>query len=235
MIPTPRAIARLLAFVTIAATMAACFDNEPEQRKAFIIFLQTRVIDRPGVRIPNPSAEEIKSIGPYQAYFKVITDFTGDPALTAMAGKMRSGLPNLTNIQSVIDNRDTLRKTSAEMGDLTRVMNDRYAAAQKARDALKQLDDLKPVYDKAFNKTVTAPVNGFREAVPIAQAIIVAAANLADYVVSHKDSVRIAGGQLQPTNARAQAELAPLVNAIAAQGGKFNEAQRKLRIILTGN
>jgi hypothetical protein len=235
MIPNPRAIARLLIFVLIAAATTACFDNEPAQRKAFITFLQTRVIDRPGVRIPNPSAEEIKSIGPYQAHFKVITDFTGDPALTAMAGKMRSGLPNLTNIQSVIDNRDTLRKTSAEMGDLTRVMNDRYAATQKARDALKQPDDLKLVYDKAFDKTVTAPVNGFREAVPVAQAIIVAAANLADYVVSHKDSVRIAGGQLQPANARAQAELVPLVNAIAAQGGKFNEAQRKLHIILTGN
>lgn len=229
------AIPRLLAFVIIAATATACSDNEPEQRKAFIGFLQTRVIDRPGVRIPNPSADEIKSIGPYTTHFKVITDFTGDPALTAMADKLRSGLPNLSNIQSVIDSRDTLRKTSAEMGGLVRAMNEKYAVTQKERDALKQPDDLKAVYDKAFDKTVTAPVNGFREAVPIAQAIVEAAANLADYVVSHKDTVRITGGQLQPTNARAQAELVPLVNAVSAQGTKFNEAQRKLRTLLTGN
>lgn len=235
MIPNVRAIARLLVFVVIAATVIACGDNEPEQRKAFIAFLQTRVIDRPGVRIPNPSADEIKSIGPYHAHFKVITDFTGDPALTAMAAKMSSGLPNLTNIQGVIDHRDTLRKTGAEMGDLMRVMNDKYAATQKERDALKQPDDLKPVYDKAFDKTVTAPVNGFREAVPIAQAILEAVGKLSDYVVSHKDAVRITGGQLQPTSARAQAELTPLVNAVTAQGAKFNEAQRKLRIVLTGN
>jgi hypothetical protein len=235
MILAIRAMQRLLAVVVIAATVAACGDNEPEQRKAFITFLQTRVIDRPGVRIPNPSADELKSIGPYIAHFKVITDFTGDPTLTAMAAKMSSGLPNLSNIQSVIDNRDTLRKARGEMGDLLRVMNDKYAAIQKERDALKQPDDLKPVYDKAFNKTVTAPVNGFREAVPIAQAILDAAANLSDYVVSHKDTVRISGGQLQPTSARTQAELVPLVNAVAAQGGKFNEAQRKLRLVLTGN
>jgi hypothetical protein len=229
------AIPRLLVFVVIAATVAACFDNEPEQRKAFITFLQTRVIDRPGVRIPSPSADEIKSIGPYNAHFKVITAFTGDPTLTTMAAKMSSGLPNLSNIQSVIDNRDTLRKTRSEMGDLLRVMNEKYAATQKEREALKQPDDLKPVYDKAFDKTVTAPVNGFREAVPIAQAILEAAANLSDYVVSHKDTVRITGGQLQPTGARTQVDLASLVNAVTAQGRKFNEAQRKLRLVLTGN
>jgi hypothetical protein len=230
------AIPRLLAFVVIAATATACFgDNEPEQRKAFINFLQTRVIDRPGVKIPNPSADEVKSLGNYITHFNVITGFTGDPALTAMAMKMSSGLPNLSNIQSVIDNRDTLRRVGGEMGSLLRTMNDKYAATQKERDALKQPDDLKAVYDKAFDKTVTAPVNAFREAVPIAQAIVEAAANLADYVVGHKDTVRITGGQLQPTSPRAQAELAPLVNAIAAQGTKFNEAQRKLRTLLTGN
>jgi hypothetical protein len=229
------AIPRLLAFSVIAATATACFDNEPEQRKAFINFLQTRVIDRPGVRIPKVSDENAKNLGPYVAHFNVITGFTGDATLTAMTDKLRSGLPNLSNIQSVIDSRDTLRKVSAEMGALLRTMNDKYAATQKARDALKQPDDLKPVYDKAFDKTVTAPVNAFREAVPIAQAIIEAAANLADYVVSHKDTVRITGGQLQPTSPRAQSELTPLVNAVAAQGAKFNEAQRKLRALITGN
>ena len=236
MIFSASAIPRLLAFVVIAATATACFgDNEPEQRKAFIGFLQTRVIDRPGVRIPKVSDEEAKKLGPYVTHFNVITGFTGDPTLTAMADKLRSGLPNLSNVQSVIDGRDTLRKTSAEMGNLLRVMNEKYAATQKERDALKQPDDLKAIYDKAFDKTVTAPVDAFREAVPIAQAIIEAAANLADYVVKNGDKVRITGGQLQPTNQRAQAELTPLVNAIAAQGAKFNEAQRKLRTIIAGN
>lgn len=236
MVFSASAIPRLLAFAVIAATATGCFgDNEPEQRKAFITFLQTRVIDRPGVRIPKVSDEDASKLGPYVKQFNVITGFTGDQTLTAMADKLRSGLPNLSNIQSVIDGRAMLRKTSAEMGDLLRVMNDKYAATQKERDALKQPDDLKPVYDKAFEKTVTAPVNAFREAVPIAQAIIEAAANLADYVVGNSDKVRISGGQLQPTSPRAQAELTPLVNAIAAQGAKFNEAQRKLRAIVAGN
>jgi hypothetical protein len=35
--------------------------------------------------------------------------------------------------------------------------------------------------------------------------------------------------------ARTQGERAPLVNAIGARGAKFNDAQRKLRAVLTGN
>jgi hypothetical protein len=235
MILNVSAIPRLLAFVVIATTATACFDNEPEQRKAFISFLQTRVIDRPGARIPNPTADEIKSLGSYNAHFKVITDFTGDPALTAMAGKLRSALPNLTNIQSIVDSRDTLRKTADEMGDLLRAMNDKYAATQAARAALKQPDDLKMVYDKAFDKTISAPVLAFREAVPIAQDIVGSAVKIGDYTAAHPAAVKISGGQLRATDARTQAELGALVNALMSHGARFNEAQRKLRVVLTGN
>lgn len=229
------AIPRLLAFVVIAATATACFDSEPEQRKAFITFLQTRIIDRPGVRIPKVSDDDAKALGPYVAHFNVIKDFTNDPVLTATAEKMHSGLPRLTSIQSVVDNRDKLRKTKVELGDLLNTMNQKYAETLKERDALKQPDDLKAVYDKAFNKTVTVPANAFREAVPLAQNIIDAAANVGDYVAGHPDTVKINGGQFQPMNAKTQAELAALVNALTAQGAKFNEAQRKVRAAVTGN
>ena len=38
--------------------LAACGDKEPEQRAAFTQFLQTRIIDKPGVRVPQLTAEE---------------------------------------------------------------------------------------------------------------------------------------------------------------------------------
>jgi hypothetical protein len=235
MILNVRATARLLVFVVISAAVTACFDSEPEQRKAFISFLQTRVIDRPGVRIPKVSDEDVKALGPYVTHFNVITGFADDPVLTATAERMRSGLPNLTSIQSVVDNRDRLRKTKVELGELLNTMNEKYASTLKERDALKQPDDLKAVYNKAFDKTVTLPADAFREAVPLAQGIIDAAANVGDYVASHPDTVKISGGQLQPTNTRTQSELAALVNALTAQGAKFNEAQRKVRAAITGN
>lgn len=235
MISNASALVRIAALVVIAATVAACSDNEPEQRKAFIAFLQTRVIDRQGVRIPRLTDEETKSVGPYASHYKVITDFTGDPALTAMSKAMSEGLASINNLQAVIDKRDALRKAGPEMDGLMQTMNDSYARTKAARDALKQPDDLKPVYDKAFDKTVTAPVNAFREAAPVTRGIIDATVKVADYAASHTDTVKIVGGRLQATNAKTQSELVALVNALTSQTAQFNEAQRKLRVILTGN
>ena len=44
-------------FLVLAAALpfmlAACGDKEPEQRAAFTQFLQTRIVDKPGVRVPK--------------------------------------------------------------------------------------------------------------------------------------------------------------------------------------
>jgi hypothetical protein len=41
--------------------------------------------------------------------------------------------------------------------------------ADAAHGALKQADDLKPVYDQVFNKVVTAPANALQPLIPAAQ------------------------------------------------------------------
>ena len=101
--------------------------------------------------------------------------------------------------------------------------------------ALKQPDDLKTVYDAAFDKVIGAPLRGFHESTPIAQSIATAAANLGDYVASHGDGVKIVGTSLQAKEKRTQAEVDTLVNALNSNASRFNEAQRKLRIILQGS
>jgi hypothetical protein len=229
------AIARAASVIALAATLAGCFENEADQRKAFIDFLQTRVIERQGVRVPKPNDNEQKSFGPYAEHYAVITNFTGDEGLTAMAAKLQASLPNITNIQGVIDNREALRKAGPEMGDLLRTMDEKHTAAKSARAALKQPDDLKIVFGKAFDKTVTGPVTAFHESVPLGQEALAATARVADYAAGHRDTVKIVGGRLQATNAKTQTELMALVNAAAAQQPKFNEAQRKLRMVLTGS
>ncbi len=129
----------------------------------------------------------------------------------------------------------SIRKVAAELDDVMRAMNTKYDKTLEARNALKQPDDLKTVYSAAFDKTVTAPIQAFRETTPLAQNIIRAAADVGDYVAMHGDSVKIVGGSIQPANRKAQAELEKLTGALSAQGPKFNEAQRKLRAALLGN
>jgi hypothetical protein len=224
-----------MAFSLVATlAVAGCFENEPAQRKAFIDFLQTRIIDRSGVHVPLLSDDETKAFGDYAKHYAVITGFTADAEMTTIIQKLVQGLPELRSAQSLIEKRAAIRKAGNEMGEALRVMDEKYAKAKAAREALKQPEDLKPVYDKAFDRTVTGPVVGLRESVPLAQAITVAAGNIGDYVAAHSDSVRIVGTNLQAKDKKTQSEVDDLVNALNGLAPKFNDAQKKLKIILQG-
>ena len=69
---------RLLAFagvLALALSLAGCFDNEPAQRAAFVKFLQTRIIDKPGLHIPILSDKEIADLGPYADQYRIMNGF----------------------------------------------------------------------------------------------------------------------------------------------------------------
>lgn len=223
------------ALFTGAFVLAACGDNEPEQRKAFMAFLQTRIVDKPGVHVPVPNGEDIKSFGPYGAHYKVITDFVGNAELTAMNKKMNDALPQLHSFKDLVDRRAEVKLGGERLRESMKAGDAKLAETEKAHAALKQPDDLKTVYDAAFDKVVIKPMQGFRETVPIALDIIDAAVKLADYVVAHPDTVKIVGSSPQATNRQTQAEVNALANSLNANGARLNEAQRRLRIVLQGS
>jgi len=225
----------LAALALFAFSAAACGDNEPERRKAFVDFLQTQILDKPGVHVLKLNDADIKSFGDYAKHYAVITDFVADAGLLAMNKKLNDSLPELRSIQSLVDQRVAIRKAGVEMGEVLQAMNEKYDKTTAARGTLKQPDDLKAVYGKAFDRVVTAPVQGFRETTPIAQNIALAAANLGDYVAAHGDGVKVVGTSFQARDRKTQAEVDALVNALNANAPKFNEAQRRLRIVLQGN
>lgn len=94
----------------------------------------------------------------------------------------------------------------------------KLAETKKARDALKQPDDLKAVFDATFDKVITKPMRGFHETAPIPQEIAAAAANYVDYRYAHRYTVKIVGTSPQVTAAKTQAEVNALVTALNANG-----------------
>lgn len=224
-----------LALIAGSLLLAACGDNEPEQRKAFMAFLQTRIVDRPGVHVPVANDEDVKSFGPYAAHYKVITDFVGDSQLMAMNKTMNDALPQLRSFKDLIDKRAEVKLGGERLRETIKAAEAKLAETEKAHAALKQPDDLKKVYDAAFDKVVTKPMQGFRETTPIALDIIDAALKLADYMVAHSDKVKIVGTSPQATDRKTQDEVNALANAINANAPRMNEAQRRLRILLQGS
>nr|GFC39683.1 hypothetical protein [Tanacetum cinerariifolium] len=76
--------ARLLDLLTMLGGLLLAFtlhdyvQREPDQRAAFKQFLQTRIVDKPGVHVPKLTADESKSFGEYVTHYAVITDFNSD-------------------------------------------------------------------------------------------------------------------------------------------------------------
>jgi hypothetical protein len=223
------------ALMLFAVGLAACGDSEPDQRKAFIGFLQTRILDKPGVHIPRPTDGDIKSFGPYAAHYAIIVNFVNNADLSAMNKKLNDSLPKLASAQDLIDRRAEIRAAGEGMGAVFKEGDIKLAETIKARDALIQPDDLKAVYDAAFDKVIVKPMQGFHETIPIAQEIVTAAANLGDYLYAHRDKVKIVGTVPQAADAKTQAEMNALASALNANGPRLNDAQRRLRVILQGS
>ena len=70
-----RRTAIVVALVGVALGLAACGGDEPAQRKAFIEFLQTRIIDKPGLHIPIMSDQDVANLGPYADQYRIMNGF----------------------------------------------------------------------------------------------------------------------------------------------------------------
>ena len=74
-IKTSRPILVIAAFVAVGLGLTACGDDEAAQRKTFIEFLQTRIIDKPGVHVPKLDSELEGKLGVYAKHYALIANF----------------------------------------------------------------------------------------------------------------------------------------------------------------
>jgi len=225
----------LVAVVLVTAFVAGC-NNEPAQRKAFIDFLQTRIIDKPGLHVPHLTQEEAASFGDYAKQYAIITDFNDGldksvalPMTEAInRGEIRSLDDVVTRHADFIAARNGIEK-------LREAIDKQLAAADAAHAALKQPDDLKVVYDKAYERDVTIPAKAFEDIFPNLSQALTAVVDLGDFIQQHKDKVSIVNGQLQTTDLALQPKLQAMIDALTAKSEAISKAQEHLRLVMNGS
>lgn len=222
--------------LAIGLALAGCGSKEPEQRAAFIRFLQTRVLDRPGVRVPKPTDEQKKPFGDYAQHYAVIADFNesmnqsvGQP----MEAVIAKGSPR--SIGDIVARRDDIRTAREGVKQMRTALDANLAKADAAHTALKQPDDLKAVFDKAYEKTVTLPASTFREVFPALDAVLGGAVRIGDYVEAHRAQIQVTGNAITVTDAKVQAELNAMLQELNGHANAINAAQRKLRTVASGS
>ncbi|RYF64607.1 MAG: DUF3053 domain-containing protein [Comamonadaceae bacterium] len=224
-----------IALIALAFALAACGNKEAEQRTAFVTFLQTRILDKPGVRVPKPTDAEKASFGDYAQHYAVISDFNAgmDQSISQpMSAIMAKG--SLRSIGDVVARRDDVQTAREAMTAVRGALDGQLAKAEAARAALKQPDDLKAVFDKAYERTVHTPASTVKEVFPAVDAVFAQALEIADYIQQNRSKIEISGASIQVRDAAVQARLNEMLQRLNAQSGAINAAQRKLQSVLRG-
>jgi hypothetical protein len=226
-----------LALVVVGFGVASCGDDEPAERKAFMSFLQTYVLNKPGVHVPTPTDADIKSFGIYADHYNVITKFTADPEMMAISSEMgkavQAGAPR--SLQEVVDRRQDVHVIRESMAKLRGALDQKFANAEAARDALKQPADLKAVFAAAFDRDVSDPARAFRNALPVVDEALDSVQKVAAFIVTHPKAVTISGSTVQVNDPKLRTEFNALLQGMNAKSQQLQDHQRRLRVVLTGS
>ncbi|MGH6682849.1 MAG: DUF3053 family protein [Pseudolabrys sp.] len=225
-----RRLLALAAIVIVALSTAGCFDREADQRRAFIAFLQTRIIDKPGLHIPILSEKEKTDIGSYADQYYIMSGFhhgLNDALNKDLARAIQLGSPR--SIEDLVNHRDILPVVRDGMVRMKTALEKVEADADAAHKALQQPPDLKAVYDIAYERMVTRPASVFRELLPIIQSSLPATEELAAFLDEHRNTIEYRGGQPVSKDPAVGQKLAVLMQAAAKSAAASNEGKRKLR------
>ncbi|PPA77025.1 DUF3053 domain-containing protein [Achromobacter spanius] len=224
----------LLLVAALPLVLAACGDKEPEQRAAFIQYLQTRIVDKPGVRVPKLTDEEQKSFGDYAAHYAVITDFNAgmDASVKPLSGIIQKGA--LRSLNDIVTRREDMKAAQQSLSDMGVALKDQQTKADAAHAQLKQPADLKTVYDKAYEKTVSLPADTFRDVLPQLNATFDSGLKIADYVEAHKAQIEISGPIVKVNDPAVQTELNQLLQNLNEQARNLQQAHTRMQALMLG-
>jgi hypothetical protein len=231
---------RCLMWALFAVALAAWGNSEADQRKAFIGFLQD-INNRPGIHFMVPTASDEKAFGPYLQQYAMILEFNRDMKasmddFTAQIVKLGFGPnPSPRSIEQVAAAPADLAAAKDVGSKMEQLIETRLAKLNADRSALKQPDDLKAVYDKTFDKLVTAPTLATENSTKALVSGIDATIALADYINAHRTKLVVSGMQIQAKDQHTLNELAPLLAAYQQAGERFVAMQRQTDRVLSGN
>ncbi len=229
-----RNAARTACLILLVAFTAGC-DDEASQRKALIEYLQARIIDKPGLHVPHPTADETKSFGPYAQSYAIIVDFNGGLS-RSVAEPMQAAVQRgaMRSLDDAVSRRADFVAVRDGMTQLHDALKKALATADTAHAALKQPDDLKAVFDKAYDRTVTVPAQTFNEIFPAMDLALGNVMALSDFMVQHKGQVNLRGSMIEISDPGLKPQLQKLLDAINESQEAVSLAKQKMNAVANG-
>ncbi|HDH0645587.1 DUF3053 family protein [Klebsiella pneumoniae] len=193
-----------MAALLMVVSLSGCFDKEGDQRKAFIDFLQNTAM-RSGERLPTLTADQKKQFGPFVSDYAVIYGYSQQVSQAMDAG-----------LRPVVDSVNAIRVPQDYMTQ--------REPLRQANGALKQADDLKPVFDQVYAKVVTAPADALQPLIPAAQIFTQQLVQVGDFVAQQGTQVSFVANGIQFPTSQQASQYNALIGPLAAQHQAFNQA-----------
>lgn len=208
--------------------LAGCVDREPQQRAAFILFLQSRVTAAPGALVRPPSEPEREALGSYTRQYAVIGDFQA--ALKDSMADIDAAVRTLT-LRSLAEVAARGPQFQALLGRLAASRQALLRArvhADEARAALLQADDLKAAYAPAYQKAVTEPASALLALYPVIEDTLADAQRVAAYARAHAEQLLVDGALAQVRDPSVQSQFNTLLAQLNGRSGDVDAASRQL-------
>lgn len=214
-----------LAALLMVVGLSGCFDKEGDQRKAFIDFLQNTAM-RNSERLPALTADQKKQFGPFVSDYAILYGYS-QQVNQAMDSGLRPVVDSVNAIrvpQDYMTQREPLRQANGSLGVLSQQLQNAKMQADAAHSALKQSDDLKPVFDQIFSKVVTSPANALQPLIPAAQIFTQQLVQVGDFISQQGTQVSFVANGIQFPTSQQASQYNSLIGPLAAQHQAFTQA-----------
>ncbi len=215
--------------------MSGCFDSETKEREAFKTFLQTRIVDKPGLHVPILTAEEGRALGRYKDHYEVITRFH-DRMNNQVSGPLQESIKagTVRSISDLTANKANLLKVQEAVKQLRNALDTAQATAEAEKKRLAQPDDLKPVYTQAFERNVTRPAETFRTIFPAVDGIFDTSLQIVAFLEKNQGRWRMSGSSVEFKDAQLLNQFNRLATDLASKSRAAVESQQKMRALISG-
>jgi hypothetical protein len=226
----------LVGLTLLLFGLSGCEDKEAGQRKAFVDFLQTRILDKPGAHLPQLTGEETAQLGEYAKQYAIIQDF--HKAIDATVNGQRNdaiGRGMVRSIRELISRRDDIEKARDTITQMGVTLETALSTADAAHAKLTQPGDLQPVYDKVYDRLVTSFGKAFRdEMMPVATASLADALKVSDYLMEHKTEIIFSGDNVQVKDENTKNELNKLLLQLNSHSQSMDKAKQSFSLATFG-
>ena len=211
--------------------LAGCVNKEPDQRAAFIAWLQASVADAPGAAVPALDDPQRDAFGDYVEHYQVLADFDAVAATVVECLGRALEHQELHTLAQLRARQDALLADRQALSEARASLRRALERAGTERAGLEQPADLQAVYAQAYGRAVTGSAARLEPLLAVAAAALDDAVRAAEYVARHRGQIVIDAESASARDPSVQQELNRLLDALNGHADAVGQAQRSLRAL----